>query len=105
MKEYIVTEIKRVKYEIKGYRERIEQLQQKYDRAIVDDKEAAARIKSQIGGCRSQITRLNRKLNDLRRELRYMDVEDDYSIHGNTIDKMLDGTVVFKRDSEYDCYS
>jgi chromosome segregation ATPase len=103
MKEYIVNEIKKVNYEITGYKERIENLQQKYDRAVVNgDKETAARIKSQIGGCRSQITRLNRKLNDLKRELRYMDVEDDYSIHGNTIDKMLDGTVAFGYDRDFD---
>lgn len=99
MKEYIVNEIKKIKYEIKGYQAQIELLLGKYDKATRDDdKETAARITSQIGGYKSQITRLNRKLNDLKRELRYMDVEDDYSIHGNTIDKMLDGTVVFKRE-------
>lgn len=103
MKEYLTNEIKSVNWQIKGYRNLIENLQTRYDRAIENgDNELAYRIKSQMAGAKCQITRLNRKLNDLRRELRYMDVSDDYSIHGATIDKVLDGSIVIRHERDID---
>lgn len=89
MREFLKNEIKIVEWNIKETREYLSSLNRKYMNAIkagneIDIAGYAQRIEVINHRLNEQIHRLN----DLRREWRYLDLPDDYCIHKETLDEL-----------------
>lgn len=89
MREFLKNEIKIVEWNLKEKRDYLNDLNRKYMNAI------KAGNKMDIDGYAHRIEITNRsiesyvrRLNDLRREWRYLDVPDDYCIHRETLDEL-----------------
>lgn len=89
MREYLQNEIKIVEWNIRETREYLHDLKQKRENAFrkgnyVDvDRYEQYMVKSQ-----HKLNEQVRRLNDLKREWRYLDLQDDYYIHRETLDEL-----------------
>lgn len=89
MREFLENEIKVARWNIRETREYIDDLKQKLANAIrKGNREDINQYEQYIVKSMAKLNEEIRRLNDLKREWRYLDREDDYLIHKETLDEL-----------------
>ena len=89
MKVYLENEIKVVEWNIRETREYIHDLKQKQTNALQKGNlEDVNRYGQYLVEAQNKLSEEIHRLNDLKREWRYLDLRDDYSIHRETLDEL-----------------
>ena len=89
MKVFLENEIKIAKWNIRETKEYLNDLKQKQMNAIRKSNfEDINRYGQYIVKAQNKLNEEVHRLNDLKREWRYLDVQDDYYIHRETLDEL-----------------
>lgn len=89
MREYLRNEIKIVEWNIKETRAGIDNLEDKVVWSIMKGRfDDVEKYRKRIFNARNYLDKQIHRLNDLKREWRYLDLQDDYCIHRETLDEL-----------------
>lgn len=89
MREFLKNEIKIVEWNIREKREYLHDLKQKEANAFRKGNYIDVdRYRLYMVNAQEELNEQIRRLNDLKREWRYLDIQDDYYIHRETLDEL-----------------